>query len=77
MVESLTHASLMDWQVPCYQCLKFLGNSVLDPMVVQYLYLEYSKADPGKITELKEMCVKNNVLSMICLELNLHKRIIH
>jgi dsRNA-specific ribonuclease len=77
VVEALTHASLMDSQVPCYQRLEFLGDAVLDFLVVRYLYSKYTKADPGKIAELKDACVNNCILGMICLELNLHKHIIH
>ncbi|KAI8876441.1 dicer-2 protein [Backusella circina FSU 941] len=77
VVEALTHGSLPDSQVPCYQRLEFLGDAILDFLVVRYLYYKYTKADPGKIAELKDSCVNNHILAVICLETGLYKHIIH
>jgi endoribonuclease Dicer len=77
LVEAMTHASLPNSQAPCYQRLEFLGDAILDFLVIRYLYSKYPNADPGQITDLKDSCVNNHVLGIICLEVGLHKHIIH
>ncbi|CAO3597959.1 unnamed protein product [Absidia cylindrospora] len=77
VVEALTHASLPNSTAPCYQRLEFLGDAILDFLVIQYLYNKYPEADPGLITDLKDSCVNNHVLGIVCLENGLHKHIIH
>ncbi|KAI8331367.1 dicer-2 protein [Chlamydoabsidia padenii] len=77
VVEALTHASLPNSTAPCYQRLEFLGDAILDFLVIQYLYNKYPDADPGTITDLKDSCVNNHVLGIVCIENGLHKQIIH
>ncbi|KAI8136903.1 hypothetical protein BJV82DRAFT_718564 [Fennellomyces sp. T-0311] len=77
IVEALTHASLPNSTAPCYQRLEFLGDAILDFLVIRYLYAEYPYADPGLITDLKDSCVNNHVLGVICIKNNLHTQIIH
>lgn len=77
VVEALTHASLPNSTAPCYQRLEFLGDAILDFLVIQYLYNKYPEADPGTITDLKDSCVNNHVLGIVCIENGLHKHIIH
>lgn len=77
IVEALTHASLPNSTAPCYQRLEFLGDAILDFLVIRYLYDKYPSADPGLITDLKDSCVNNHVLGVICIEIQLHTQIIH
>ncbi|KAG1233174.1 hypothetical protein G6F35_001373 [Rhizopus arrhizus] len=77
VVEALTHASLPNSTSPCYQRLEFLGDAILDFLVIRYLYTKYPDAEPGQITTLKDSCVNNHVLGIICLNNGLHKHIIH
>ncbi|KAI8093080.1 dicer-2 protein [Halteromyces radiatus] len=77
VVEALTHASLPNSTAPCYQRLEFLGDAVLDFLVIRYLYNKYPEADPGLITDLKDACVNNHVLGIVCFENLLHRHIIH
>lgn len=77
VVEALTHASLPNSSAPCYQRLEFLGDAILDFLVIRYLFTKYPEADPGLITDLKDSCVNNHVLSIICVENMLHTQIIH
>ncbi|KAI9476109.1 MAG: dicer-2 protein [Benjaminiella poitrasii] len=77
IVEALTHASLPNSTAPCYQRLEFLGDAILDFLVIRYLYSKYPDADPGTITDLKDSCVNNHVLGIICIEVGLYKHIIH
>ncbi|CAO3669359.1 unnamed protein product [Rhizopus stolonifer] len=77
IVEALTHASLPNATAPCYQRLEFLGDAILDFLVIRYLYTKYPDFGPGQITTLKDSCVNNQVLGIICLNNGLHKHIIH
>ncbi|KAG2171419.1 hypothetical protein INT43_009080 [Umbelopsis isabellina] len=76
-VEALTHASLPNSTVPCYQRLEFLGDGILDFLVVKYLFHKYPGFEPGQMTDLKDACVNNHILGALCLEMGLNKRIIH
>lgn len=77
LVEALTHASLPNSTSPCYQRLEFLGDAILDFLVIRYLFSKYPNGDPGLITDLKDSCVNNNVLGIICVETGLWAEIIH
>ncbi|CAO3657285.1 unnamed protein product [Mucor hiemalis] len=77
LVEALTHASLPNSTAPCYQRLEFLGDAILDFLVIRYLFAKYPDGDPGMITDLKDSCVNNHILGIICLEVGLDKHIIH
>lgn len=77
LVEALTHASLPNSTAPCYQRLEFLGDAILDFLVIRYLFSKYPDGDPGLITDLKDSCVNNHILGIICLEVGLDKHIIH
>ncbi|KAI8991530.1 dicer-2 protein [Mycotypha africana] len=77
LVEALTHASLPNSTAPCYQRLEFLGDAILDFLVIRYLFEKYPNATPGDITDLKDSCVNNHVLGIVCIENGLHKHIIH
>ncbi|RCH77585.1 hypothetical protein CU098_000927, partial [Rhizopus stolonifer] len=77
IVEALTHASLPNSTTPCYQRLEFLGDAILDFLVIRYLYAKYPDADPGIITDLKDSCVNNHILGIVCSEVGLYKHIIH
>ncbi|CAO3609869.1 unnamed protein product [Cunninghamella echinulata] len=77
IVEALTHASLPNSTAPCYQRLEFLGDAILDFLVINYLFNKYPEADPGRITDLKDACVNNHVLGIVAIENGLHAHIIH
>ncbi|KAI9010410.1 hypothetical protein CLU79DRAFT_773664 [Phycomyces nitens] len=77
LVEALTHASLPNSTAPCYQRLEFLGDAILDFLVIRYLFTKYPTFDPGMITDIKDSCVNNHVLGIICIETGMHKHIIH
>jgi dsRNA-specific ribonuclease len=77
VVEALTHASEPNSTVPCYQRLEFLGDGILDFLVVNYLFHKYTDYEPGRMTDIKDGCVNNRVLGTMCLEIGLNKHIIH
>ncbi|NLK63260.1 MAG: ribonuclease III [Fusobacteria bacterium] len=51
--------------------LELLGDAVLDLIVTEYLYLNYSKSTEGELAKLKSMIVSEPVLTEIADELNI------
>lgn len=66
LLEAITHASYLFSTCGCYQRLEFLGDSILDYLSVAYLYGKYPTLSPGELTELKDACCSNNLLSALC-----------
>lgn len=59
---AFTHASYPSaWaDVPCYQRLEFLGDSLLDMVCVEYLFNQYPDKDPQWLTEHKVCLVSGS-----------------
>ncbi|EGD90125.1 hypothetical protein H112_02598 [Trichophyton rubrum D6] len=63
--------------VPCYQRLEFLGDSLLDMVCVNHLFERYPDKDPQWLTEHKMAMVSNKFLGSLAVSLNLHVHLIH
>ncbi|KAF4997885.1 hypothetical protein FGRMN_3524 [Fusarium graminum] len=61
--------------VPTYQRLEFLGDSLLDMVIVDYLYHNFPEADPQWLTEHKMAMVSNQFLGYLCFKLGLYKNL--
>lgn len=59
-----------------YERLEFLGDSILDLIVVQYLYQFHKGQDEGTLTLLKQAGVSNKTLGMIALQIGMHEIIL-
>ncbi|KAK4515735.1 uncharacterized protein ATC70_010688 [Mucor velutinosus] len=77
IAEALTHASVTNSNVPCYQRLEFLGDAVLDFCVTNYLFEKYHTAPPRTLHDLRKSSVNNDILSVLCIQLELHVHIRH
>ena len=64
-----------DSSVPDYQRLEFLGDSLLDMVVVDYLFRTFPLADPHWLTEHKMAIVSNHFLGCLCVKLGLHSQV--
>ncbi|KAK2799785.1 Dicer-like protein 1 [Onygenales sp. PD_10] len=64
-------------QVPCYQRLEFLGDSLLDMVCVEHLYHRYPDRDPQWLTEHKMAMVSNKFLGAVTVRLGLHRYLQH
>lgn len=53
--------------------LEFLGDAILNEVVCQKLYTEFSGADEGMLSKLRSILVSRKVLSRIALKLKLQK----
>ncbi|KAI9826040.1 MAG: Dicer-like protein 1 [Thelocarpon impressellum] len=64
------------WEnIPCYQRLEFLGDSLLDMACVNHLYHRYPDRDPQWLTEHKMAMVSNKFLGALCVKLGFHKHL--
>ena len=53
--------------------LKFLGDSILSYIIVEYLYKNFDNLDEGELSKLKSYIVSENILHSIANNINLHK----
>lgn len=69
LIEALTHASYeRDLRTPSYERMEFLGDSVLDMAVTDFLYHAHGKNySPGHIFLRKSAMVNAHILAYICL----------
>lgn len=58
-----------------YQQLEFLGDALIDMVVVDFLYTRFPEADPKWLTEHKMAMVSNQFLGFLCVKLGLSKRL--
>lgn len=70
LIEALTHGSYQsDSRTPSYERMEFLGDSVLDMIVTDYLYHAPGKNySPGHMHLRKSAVVNGHILSYICLK---------
>lgn len=57
--------------------LEYLGDSILDAVVAEYLFRRYPTRDEGFLTEMRSKIVNRKSLNRICLELDLDKLLVH
>jgi endoribonuclease Dicer len=58
--------------VPSYQRLEFLGDSLLDMACINFLFHTFPNKDPQWLTEHKMAMVSNQFLGALCVSLNWH-----
>lgn len=71
LTEALTHASCeFDTNTQSYQRLEFLGDAVLDMVVMAIIAEHPMQMDQGPMTILKHSVVNANLLAFFCMELS-------
>ncbi|KAI0269161.1 hypothetical protein BC834DRAFT_820033 [Gloeopeniophorella convolvens] len=85
LAQALTHASIQGYEMTCYQRLEFLGDAILDFLVIRHIYDRDATLAPGALTLLKARCphncrtpgamVSNMTLGAICVEVGLHEHL--
>ncbi|KAL5113961.1 Dicer-like protein 1 [Pleosporales sp. CAS-2024a] len=64
------------WEnIPNYQRLEFLGDSLLDMVFIMHLFYKYPDKDPQWLTEHKTPMVSNKFLAAVCVKLGWHRHI--
>lgn len=61
----------------CNERLEFLGDSILDSIISEYLFKIYPLKDEGFLTEMRSKIVNRKSLNGICKKLNIHYLIQH
>ncbi|KAH9999338.1 hypothetical protein BJV77DRAFT_1058384 [Russula vinacea] len=75
LAQALTHASIQGFEMTCYQRLEFLGDAILDFLVIRHIYDRDGTLSPGALTLLKGAMVSNQALGAICIEVGLHEHL--
>ncbi|EHA54708.1 dicer-like protein 1 [Pyricularia oryzae 70-15] len=63
--------------IPSYQRLEFLGDSLLDMVCVDYLFKKHPDKDPQWLTEHKMAMVSNQFFGCVAVGLGFHRHLIH
>jgi len=69
---ALTHRSAADTQTDSYERLEFLGDSVLNLVVSEYLYKHFPDQSEGLLTKTRSMLVNADTLHSVALTLKLN-----
>lgn len=65
----------LPWEI-FYERYEFLGDSILELIVVEYLLEKYGTKDEGTLTTLKRAAVNNKALGLIALRYGMHELIL-
>ena len=69
LTEALTHPSCeYDLETQSYQRLEFLGDSVLDMVLISTIAQHPADIQPGRMTRMKHALVSANLLAFLCME---------
>ncbi|KAF8897452.1 hypothetical protein BD779DRAFT_1608060 [Infundibulicybe gibba] len=74
LAQALTHTSLQGHETS-YERLEFLGDGVLDFMVVRHIFDRDQQLSPGGLTLLKSAMVSNSALGAVCVSSGLQKHL--
>ncbi|KAG0246227.1 Dicer-like protein 1 [Mortierella sp. GBA43] len=77
LAEALTHATALKPETACYQRMEFLGDAVLDMLVARHWVHKYPISGPGKLHAIKSASINNQILGVMCIQLGLHKHLLH
>ncbi|KAF8761100.1 PAZ domain [Rhizoctonia solani] len=76
LLQAMQHAS-MARSSESYERLEFLGDAVLDMLVVQSFFSDEEEWSPHSMTLIKSSMVSNRALAIICIESGLHQYLMH
>ncbi|OCH93588.1 ribonuclease III [Obba rivulosa] len=77
LLQALTHASIRGYEVLNYDRLEFLGDAILDFLVIRYVYERHHHLSSGGLTLLKVAMVSNHVLAAFCVSCGLWRYALH
>ncbi|KAI0049624.1 ribonuclease III [Auriscalpium vulgare] len=73
LAQALTHASIQGYEMTCYERLEFIGDAILDFLVIRHIYERDTHLSPGALTLLKGAMVNNQALAAVCVNAGLHE----
>ncbi|KAF9469115.1 hypothetical protein BDZ94DRAFT_1208489 [Collybia nuda] len=77
LAQALTHPSIQGFESTSYERLEFVGDAVLDFMVIRHIYDRDQQLSPGGLTLLKSAMVSNSALAAICVWSGLHEHLLY
>ncbi|KAG7449599.1 ribonuclease III [Guyanagaster necrorhizus] len=76
LAQALTHITHQGFQASCYERFEFVGDAVLDFLVVRHIFSRNQGLSPGALTLLKGAMVSNRALAALCVCSNLHQHLL-
>ncbi|KAJ3766364.1 hypothetical protein FB446DRAFT_794179 [Lentinula raphanica] len=74
LIQALTHKTSA--QSTTYERLEFIGDAILDFMVIRHLFHRHQQMNPGMLTVLKGAMVSNTTLAALCVLSGLHHHLL-
>ncbi|KAF7313697.1 hypothetical protein HMN09_00526500 [Mycena chlorophos] len=75
VAQALTHISMSPYERVSYERLEFIGDAILELLVVRNIFEQDAKLSPGDLTMLKGSMVSNRTLAAICIETGLYEHV--
>ncbi|KAJ7638731.1 hypothetical protein FB45DRAFT_976818 [Roridomyces roridus] len=76
LAQALTHASVSAAERVSYERLEFIGDAILDFLVIRYVFERQPRLAPGGLTILKGAMVSNSALAAFCISCGLHNHLL-
>ena len=78
LIQAFSHMSYYkNRSTDCYQRLEFLGDALLDFLIIAHLYACDEELDPSRLTSIKSALVNNNTFALLGVQLKLHKYLMY
>ncbi|KAH9482923.1 Dicer-like protein 1 [Psilocybe cubensis] len=66
LAQAMTHSSIQGYESTSYERLEFIGDAILDFMVIRHIFDRDQQLAPGALTMLKGAMVSNSALAAVC-----------
>ncbi|KAJ7276292.1 hypothetical protein B0H12DRAFT_1227452 [Mycena haematopus] len=76
LAQALTHASVSGFERVSYERLEFIGDAILEFLVLRHVFERNQKLSPGALTLLKGAMVSNSALGAVCVSSGLHSHLL-
>ncbi|QRV86430.1 endoribonuclease Dicer [Ceratobasidium sp. AG-Ba] len=76
VIEAFTHTAYDPTKGPSYNRLEFLGDSLIDLYVLEFMYKKFDKMTPGQMSWARSRLVNCTTFGKLGVELGLHKCIL-
>ncbi|KAF9006465.1 hypothetical protein BDQ17DRAFT_1351795 [Cyathus striatus] len=75
-VQALTQSLIPGCEITSFERLEFIGDAILDFMVIRYIFDREQHLSPGGLTLLKAAMVSNSALAAVCVSSGLHEYLV-
>ncbi|KAJ6539259.1 hypothetical protein B0H19DRAFT_1314532 [Mycena capillaripes] len=76
LAQALTHASVSGFERVSYERLEFVGDAILEFLVIRHIFERDQKLTPGGLTLLKGAMVSNSALAAVCVSSGLYNHLL-